>query len=231
MIKARSPEGILESYFEFFGKVIADIGCGTGEFVRWLAKRGARVVGVDTAAMAGRAERYPRVGGETYRVGSAQDMEFEDGSFDLLTYVASFHHVPAREMTRALGKCHRFLKPGGAAVFIEPLGKKGSYYEIVRLIEDERDIQAKAYKAITGMVSLGFSMTEEKIYYVERSLADYAVLLDLFVDDPDRRTRVLAAAKSVTERLAGDSGKSLASYRYQSMCRLNILRKMESGHS
>jgi ubiquinone/menaquinone biosynthesis C-methylase UbiE len=201
MVKVRSPADILDRVCDFRGKTIADVGCGTGDFVRRLTERGAKAVGVDAEAMIARAERIQRAGGETYLVGSAEEMEFEDGSFDLLTYIASFHHVPAREMPGALERCHRFLKPGGMAAFIEPLGRQGSYFEIVRLLE--------------------------QVFYAERSLDDYAVLLDLFVEDPDRRARILEEARSVTERLARDSGKSLASYRYRSICRLNILKKAE----
>jgi len=225
MIKARSPAEIVGRRVDFPGKVIADIGCGTGDFVRWMTQRGAKVTGVDTAEMIARAERYPRTGDESYRAGSAQDVEFEAGSLDLLTYIASFHHVPAPEMPRALENCRRFLKPGGMAAFVEPMGREGSYFEIIRLIEDERDVQALAARAIAAAGSLGFSKVRKEVFYVERSLDDYAALLDLFVDDPGRRALTLETARSVTERMARDAGKTLKSFRYRSICRLDILRK------
>ncbi len=38
------------------------------------------------------------------------------------------------------------LKPKGKVVVIEPVAEKDSYYEIIKLAEDEADIRNKAYQ-------------------------------------------------------------------------------------
>jgi len=197
--------------------------------VRWMTAQGARVTGIDMAAMIAKAEELPKSGDETYLVGTAQEPPVESGRADLALYLASFHHIPENEMPRALEECRRILKSEGTAIFVEPVGKKGSYYELVRLIGDERDIQAKAYKAIEAAGRLGFQMTAEEIYYLERSFEDYLHILEVNVDDEVRRTEIAAAARAVTERLCREAGTSFEAYRYRSICRMNILKKTTQG--
>jgi len=225
MRKAQSHAEILSKYVSFSGKVVVDVGCGTGDFVRWMSAQGAEVTGIDVAVMIAKAEKSPKSEDETYRAGTAQMLTVQSEHADLAAYLASFHHVPENEMPRALEECGRILKPKGAAIFVEPVGENGSYYELIRLIGDERDIQAKAYKAIKAAEPLGFQMTAEETYYLERSFEDYLRLLDANVDDEITRSEIAAAARAVTERLCRDAGTSFESYRYRSICRMNILKK------
>ena len=225
MKRVQSHGEYLSRYFDFAGKAAVDIGCGTGDFVRWMTEQGAAATGVDSVEMLARAAEAPRIGDEKYLVGTAQDVPLENGCADAALYLASFHHVPAKEMRRAVEECGRILKPGGTAIFVEPVGETGSYYEVVRLVEDERDIQAKAYEAIKAAGNAGLRMTGEGMYYLERSFQDYIRLLDLFVGDAAARIDIAAAARAVTERLCRAADTPFESYRYRSICRMNILEK------
>lgn len=225
MIKVASFSEVLGRHCALSGKVMVDVGCGTGDLVRWAAAKGAKVVGVDSAAMIARAKREKRAGAEAYMIGTAEDLAFECGTCDLLTYVASFHHVPPSRMPGALERCRDVLKPGGAAAFLEPLSRKGSYYDIVRFVEEETEMRAQAARVLKGARAMGFVPMVEETYYVERSYADFLGLIAVFVDDAARRAELAAAAHEATERRARRSGKSLGDVRYKSICRLNILRK------
>lgn len=50
-------------------------------------------------------------------------------------------------------------------------------------------------------------------------------LLEVIVDDIGRRAEIATAARTVTERSAGERGESLEEFRYRSICRLNILER------
>lgn len=225
MIKVNFFFDVLERYFALSGKGLIDVGCGTGDLVRWATKQGARVVGVDTAAMIAEAERKERAGDEEYRIGSAEALSFESGSRDLLTYFASFHHVPRQHMRGALKRCWDVLIPGGSAVFLEPLSTRGSYYDLVRLVEDETEARVLARRAIRRAPSLGFEPEGGKLFYVERSYADYLRLIEINVEDTGRRSEIAASARKATELLARKGGESFEAVRYRSICRLDILRK------
>src|SRR2546423_1393840 len=78
------------------GERVLDLGTGTG----YLAERVARVVGPDGqvtgidpgATMLRFAERRG-LGNAVFRVGRAQELPFDDASFDLVVSCLAFHHI------------------------------------------------------------------------------------------------------------------------------------------
>lgn len=225
MIKINSFADILSKGFNLPGKIVIDVGCGTGDLVRWLTLQGALVTGVDIPKMLARAEKMERVKNEKYIAGTAQELPFEKEYADLIFYIASFHHIPENEMSNSLERCFNILKPSGKAIFVEPVAKIGSYYEIGRLIEEESEIQITAYQAIKESIRFGFQMKTEKTYYVERSFDDYKNLAEIFVDDEIKRKEIIFNAEKYTRQLCRELGKNIESYKYRSICRLNILEK------
>jgi SAM-dependent methyltransferase len=95
-----------------------DIGCGEGHNTRLLARRGARVTGLDISevfvAHARQAEIEEPLG-ITYRVASAAALPFADGAFDFATGFMSLMDVP--ETDRVLAEAFRVLRPGGFLQF------------------------------------------------------------------------------------------------------------------
>ena len=95
-----------------------DIGCGEGYNTRLLARRGARITGIDIAedfvAYARKAESEEPLGIE-YRVASAVALPFTDETFDFATGFMSFMDVP--ETDRVLAEAHRVLRPDGFLQF------------------------------------------------------------------------------------------------------------------
>ena len=95
-----------------------DIGCGEGHNTRLLARRGARVTGIDIAeafiAHARLAEADEPLGID-YRVASAVALPVGDRAFDFATGFMSFMDVP--ETDRVLDEAFRVLRPGGFLQF------------------------------------------------------------------------------------------------------------------
>lgn len=88
-----------------------DVGCGAGELVRRLAGRSRSVLGVDRdRRIIGHAPELPNV---RYVVGDVLDLP--DDRYDVITAVASLHHLPLDE---ALVTFRRWLAPGGTLVVI-----------------------------------------------------------------------------------------------------------------
>lgn len=104
------------------GTRVLEYGCGTGTYSLPLAARGALVAGIDISdvAIAQAAEQARREHLDIeYRRMDAERLEFPDNTFDLVCGVAILHHL---DLNRAYGCLARVLKPGGHAVFMEPLG-------------------------------------------------------------------------------------------------------------
>jgi ubiquinone/menaquinone biosynthesis C-methylase UbiE len=95
-----------------------DIGCGEGHNTRLLARRGARVVGIDIAERfiqyAREAERSEPLGIE-YEAASAVELPFAAASFDFATAFMSLMDIP--ESDRALAEAGRVLREGGFLQF------------------------------------------------------------------------------------------------------------------
>jgi 2-polyprenyl-3-methyl-5-hydroxy-6-metoxy-1,4-benzoquinol methylase len=105
------------------GRDVLDLGCGQGFFSRELARRGARVVGVDLSdalvSCARRHEARQPLGVE-YRVMSAAEVDrhWEPGSFDLVTACMALQDMA--DIGAALRSARAVLRPGGRLVFSVP---------------------------------------------------------------------------------------------------------------
>lgn len=102
---------------------VVDFGCGSGANTALLAGRGAHVWGIDISEDLLRLARRRlaasgRADGATFIAGSAHDMPFPDNSIDLVFGIAILHHLDLDLVSREV---HRVLKPGGRAIFQEPV--------------------------------------------------------------------------------------------------------------
>ncbi len=90
-----------------------DVACGGGRLVHLAAPLVSHAAGVDIAPrMLARARaRAPTA---EFRLGSAQQLPFEDGSFTVAACTAALHHFP--EPAAAVGEIVRVLAPGGRAL-------------------------------------------------------------------------------------------------------------------
>jgi SAM-dependent methyltransferase len=98
------------------GTSVLDLGCGTGEFARLAAARGARVVGVDTDPTAVAAARAAVPGG-TFATGDAHDLgpvAALGGPFSLVAAMQLLTHVA--NPLKVLREAVRVAVPGGTLV-------------------------------------------------------------------------------------------------------------------
>lgn len=114
---------IPESQVNVLGDVaeldVVEIGCGTAYFSAWLAKRGARPVGVDpTPAQLATAREMQEAFGLEFPLveGVGEAVPLPDAAFDLVLseYGASIWADPYRWIPEAA----RLLRPGGRLVFL-----------------------------------------------------------------------------------------------------------------
>ena len=95
-----------------------DIGCGEGGNTRKLAELGAHMVAIDVAQKflhyaQAQEERDPR--GILFQAASAQELPFEEASFDFVTAFMSLMDIPDTE--KAVQETYRVLRQGGFLQF------------------------------------------------------------------------------------------------------------------
>ena len=101
------------------GQDVIELGCGTAYVSAWLARRGARPVGIDNSkAQLDTARRLQREFGLDFPLlhGNAEEVPFPDHSFDLVIseYGASIWCDPYLWIPEAA----RLVRPGGRLVFL-----------------------------------------------------------------------------------------------------------------
>ena len=83
--------------------------------------------------------------------------EFPAGSFDLVIYTLSLHHVPIAEMSGSLHMASRLLRKDGVIVVVEP-GEGGSFTEAKERFGagsgDERPAREAAIRAMNALAEL-----------------------------------------------------------------------------
>lgn len=118
---------------------VLDVGCGAGATACYLAEAcGCRVVGVDLreSMVALSVERAQKLGVAdlvTFRVADAQDLSFDDATFDavLCESVATF----IDDKQRVVDEFARVVKPGGYVGFNEEIWLKKPTPEVIERVQ------------------------------------------------------------------------------------------------
>lgn len=94
---------------------VLDVGCGRGAALFEAAKKARTVTGTDLAPMMVELTRKDAPDNATVHIGDAEDPDFPDHSFDVVTANLVIFFLP--DPAKALRSYARILRPGGRVVF------------------------------------------------------------------------------------------------------------------
>ncbi|HUO05914.1 MAG TPA: class I SAM-dependent methyltransferase [Candidatus Binataceae bacterium] len=120
---------ILEFIGDVKGREILDAGCGEGYQTRILARRGARMTGIDISdrmiESAQAEERREPLGIEYRRTSFTNLSMFRDGSFDAVVSFMALMDGPG--FPAVMGGFERILRPGAPLIFsiVHPISTRG----------------------------------------------------------------------------------------------------------
>jgi SAM-dependent methyltransferase len=163
------------------GSVVLDYGCGVGDFSLLLARHGARVYGIDISSKLIEQARASVEGSglngcaPEFLVGDAHRAPFEDSSFDYVFGNGALHHL---DLSKACAEIARLLKPGGKAVFQEPMYYHPLLWTLRRLTPkthtaDERPLSLADFEQMRK----GFSVCTHREHFLFAVFAAPAHLL------------------------------------------------------
>lgn len=142
---------------------VLDLGCGGGHVTFNVAPLVRQVVAYDLSpemleVVAG-AARERGLGNVATKRGMAENLPFEDGSFDAVLSRFSAHHW--RDLDAGLRETARVLKPGGMAAFVDTVAPgipvADTYLQAIELLRDcshVRDYSRAEWEAAIGRAGL-----------------------------------------------------------------------------
>jgi 2-polyprenyl-6-hydroxyphenyl methylase/3-demethylubiquinone-9 3-methyltransferase len=119
------------------GKSCLDVGCGGGLLAEEFAKLGCRVAGVDPSRPSletARAHAEQEGLEIEYVAAPAEELPFEDDTFDLVYCCDVLEHVDSVE--RTVAETARVLKPGGAYLYDTVNRTRRSRLVIIKLLQE-----------------------------------------------------------------------------------------------
>ena len=186
------------------GARVLELGCGDAWTTRGLVERldAAEVIAAEVDRLQYdknlSIDDLPRV---RFVLGAAEDIDAPDASFDAVFMFKSLHHVSEAMMDQALAEVHRVLKPGGRALFSEPV-YWGEFNTVLSLIHDEQRVRQAAFDALCRAVDTGAFDSEAEVFIqVPGSYATWNAFAARFLEvthtaldvDAERREQVRAA--------------------------------------
>ncbi len=129
------------------GRSILDLACGQGYLSRILARKGAKVIGIDISErmleIAQTSEKSEPLGIQYIQSNSGDMTKIADASMDCVVSTFGFHDI--REIDTTIEECSRVLKKGGKLIFAIP-----HPFTYARRMQDEQGyyLQIRDYMSI-----------------------------------------------------------------------------------
>jgi ubiquinone/menaquinone biosynthesis C-methylase UbiE len=206
------------------GSRALDIGCGEGKFTRSLAKHFGTVKGIDVKAnkIAQAQAAADKEGvAVVFETASGESIPEKDGSFDIVIFSNSLHHMP--NPARALADAMRVLKSGGVLYVMEPVAS-GNYHDATCLVNDETQVRLQAYEAMRGISN---AREEHEILYRARRVFDsFEEWRDDQIDrDVKRKVKFDEQPDLVRDRFVSSAHQEDGKLVFDQVFRVNLLRK------
>jgi SAM-dependent methyltransferase len=147
------------------GRIVLDVGSGSGGFVAWLNQNGATAYGVECSwPMLDQAREL--FVDHCQVAGLGQRLPFASDSVSVVTFMNALHHIPPRHMVTALIEAARVAGPEGYVYVLEPVAD-GPGYEVSKLIDDEAEVRAQAQRAMDRLAGVTL-IPENEGRYINR---------------------------------------------------------------
>ncbi|MHA2249455.1 MAG: class I SAM-dependent methyltransferase [Candidatus Kariarchaeaceae archaeon] len=174
-------------YIDFEGKDVLDIGCGDGRMSLQVSQYAKSVLGIDPdveeVKLANDNSQSQNIENVKFLVGSAEEMDFEESSFDIILFSLSLCCIyntenPFRDKLELIHNVWKLLKPGGILInqmycmrvaFTNPLSiieyiLTGNDIRLTTDVEAERSYAALKYATL---IEKKFKFVGEEVYPID----------------------------------------------------------------
>jgi ubiquinone/menaquinone biosynthesis C-methylase UbiE len=222
----RNHQDVMAELVPLNGARVLDIGCGNGRITRLIAGLGARVIGIDPGqSQLVKAREVAPLNGESYVMGTAENLPVANASADVVFFFNSLHHVPEAAMDTALDEARRALKSEGWLFIAEPLAE-GPQFLMQQPLSDETEVRARAFEAIGRAKARGFIDAGESRYSADGKHTSYESFRDGSISiSPSRKRLFEERDAEMRARFQRFGEKRADGWHFASPIRVNVLRK------
>ena len=183
---------ILQNEINFSRKTILDIGCGSGWFSMWSYNQGSyRVHAIDPQSSQIKIAKSNSISKNIkFEVGRAENLKFEVDKFDIVFFFNSLHHVPKEFMYKSIEEAKRVCKDGGILYVIEPVAD-GSFNQILKIIDDEKEIRFQAYETIKDFCKKNLLLNNELYYKETKKFKDFSEFYTMITSANEKRKKIM----------------------------------------
>jgi len=117
-IRLKRRSDMFKEFIGNEGKVILELGCGTGLFTKEIAKTRNKIYAIDISdQLLLKARKRVHANNVKLRLEDAHKTKFKSSSFDYIIGSSILHHL---DINLAIKEIYRLLKKGGKFIFTEP---------------------------------------------------------------------------------------------------------------
>jgi len=169
------------------GKALLDVGCGTGHWSAYFARKGFDVTGVDISEQMIEVARAKGICGSRFQVADAQNLPFADNQFDVASAVTAIEF--ATHPTRLLAEMARCVKKQTGTLVIGTLNalapynkarsaQRGNVYASARLTSPQETEDLLSRFGRVDMRIVGFASGKDWLLPVSPFLERFGRFLD-----------------------------------------------------
>lgn len=147
---------------------VLDVGCGTGTLVMLLKKQypSVQVAGIDPDPKALQRAKSKAARAKValqLDQGFADELPYEDGSFDRVLSSLMFHHVEAQDREKMLREARRVLKSNGSLHLLDlTIGDDGAHGFLASLVHSREQLKDNSEVRIVELMRrAGFSQASK----------------------------------------------------------------------
>lgn len=213
------------------GRHVLDVGCGSGAFMARLAEAGAQAHGLEVDPETLAAAEAAGIPPDRLTLGDGRKLPFPGAAFDCVSFVFSFHHMPAEAQPCMLKEVGRVLAPWGHLFVVEP-EPFGPMTEVIKPIDDETEVRARSQAVLRSLCG-PLRLERESAYRVTRRFASAAALIGT-VTEADRSRAARAAdpaiAAEVARRFAREAvAVGQGAFTLDQPCRAFLFKRADHG--
>ena len=197
--------GFLTAAIDFLGaQSVLEVGAGTGRALRRLKQTtpGLRLLGVEPSESLRHQGYESGLSTQEFVVGYAQEMQFENGAFDIVFELAALHHMPRPD--KAISEMLRVARRG---IFLSDSNDFGQGGFVARRFKQSINALGlrRLFDALRSTRSrlplVGRRLAVLLIFCIQRSPADPPTLRLGACDEHDRRIRQSLSRRAVVALL------------------------------